>query len=136
MSVGYTSSKLTFSLGQDLDHLRLDRLAVSRNVTTRIVQGDQNALSARTELEGPGLLVIVLGNQPLFRLILERLEVSGGQGKQLVDEEVEGGENELRSKDWSQLTRTQTNILPGWSTARMGRMSLNRSMPRSRKRFG
>jgi hypothetical protein len=51
------------------------------------------------ELKCPGLLVIVLGNQPLLGLVLERLQVGGSEREEFVDEEVEGGKDKVGSED-------------------------------------
>lgn len=51
------------------------------------------------KLERPRLLVVVLGHKPLFWLILERLQVGRGKGKELVHQEMERREDKLWGED-------------------------------------
>lgn len=88
------------------------------------------------ELESPRLLVVVLRNEPLLGLVLERLEVGRGERKELVYQQMQGGEDEVGGEDCVSSGTKEIDSLSWWSWARMGRMSLNRSMPRRRKRLG
>jgi len=103
--------RLTLGLGQDLEHLRFDHLAIGWQVPASVGQGDEDALgawlpSARTKpcthpkLKRPRLLVHPLRHEPFLWVFLHLGQVIRRQRQQLVDEEVQRGEDKVRREDW------------------------------------